>query len=133
MTDGDDVKPTADKLPIIGPNQAIESSRRLDNHLKRSIGETKKASSLADVAARIRTKKAKHDMLASDWGTRLDKMDAAEPALIEAGESVLSEREDDMKEMERNIRVLGNLPFEDSHKSLNGSGNADSDEGKKNE
>lgn len=116
---------------IIGPNQAIESSRKLDVHLTRAIDETKKPS-LADVAARIRVKKSKHDMLASDWASRLDKMDAAEPALIDAGESVLAEREADMREMERNIRVLGNLPFAESPKSLNGSHADDSDEGKKN-
>ena len=51
-------------------------------------------------------------------------------ALLDAGESVLAEREADMKEMERNIRVLGNLPF-DSPKSLNGSHT--DDERKKNE
>lgn len=118
--------------PLIGPNQAIESSRRLDTHLTRAIAETKKPS-LADVAARIRVKKSKHDMLASDWASRLDKMDAAEPALIDAGESVLAERESDMKEMERNIRVLGNLPFTDLQGSSNGSLADDSDEGKKNE
>jgi hypothetical protein len=122
----DDAKPASEIIP---PGQAIESSRRLDTHLTRAIEETKRPS-LADVAARIRVKKSKHDMLASDWALRLDRMDAAEPGLIDAGESVLAEREADMKEMERNIRVLGNLPF-DSPKSLNGS--QSDDEGKKNE
>jgi cell pole-organizing protein PopZ len=122
----DDAKPVSEIIP---PGQAIESSRRLDAHLTRAIEETKRPS-LADVAARIRNKKAKHDMLASDWASRLDKMDAAEPALLDAGESVLAEREADMKEMERNIRVLGNFPF-DSPKSLNGSHT--DDERKKNE
>lgn len=120
--------------PIIGPNQVIESSRKLDSMLTKAIDDTRKTVSLADVAARIRAKKAKHDLLASDWASRLDKMDAKEPALLEAGESVLAAREADMREMERNIRVLGNIPFDDSQKSLNGSHtDDDSDDGKKNE
>lgn len=123
----DDAKPASEIIP---PGQAIESSRRLDTHLTRAIEETKRPS-LADVAARIRVKKSKHDMLASDWALRLDRMDAAEPGLIDAGESVLAEREADMKEMERNIRVLSNVPFEGSQRSLNGS--QSDDEGKKNE
>lgn len=116
---------------IIKPGQAIDSSRSLDMHLTKAIEDSKKPT-LADVAARMRAKKARHDMIASDWSGRLDKMDAAEPGLIDAGERVLGERESDMKEMERNIKVLGNLPFDDSPKSLNGSRTVDSDEGKKN-
>jgi hypothetical protein len=128
----DDIKRDVGKSEIITPNQAIESSRKLDVHLTKAIEDTRKTVSLADVAARIRIKKANHDLLASDWARRLDRMDAQEPALLSAGESVLAEREADMREMERNIRVLGNIPFDDSQKSLNGSHSDEPEDGKKN-
>jgi hypothetical protein len=118
--------------PIIGPNQAIESSRRLDNHLAQAIRDTRASlpTSLGSVLARMQEKTAHHGMVAADWASRLDKLDQREPAAFAAGEAIISKRETDMAEMEANIRALSNLP-------LGASGNShddgDTDDGKKNE
>jgi hypothetical protein len=46
MADGDQ----DNSLPVIGPNQAIESSRKLDTVLTRSIGDLRRGSLSAKVA-----------------------------------------------------------------------------------
>jgi hypothetical protein len=102
MDDGD--------APIIGPNQAIESSHKLDTVLAKSIKDTSATlpPTLGGVLARMQQKKAHHGMVAADWATRLDELDKREPEAFAAGEAILSERETDMAEMEANVRALSN-------------------------
>ena len=118
--------------PIIGPNQVIESSRKLDNHLVQSIKDTKASlyPGLGGVLARMQEKKAQHNMVAADWASRLDQLDKREPAAFAAADAILSERETDMAEMEANIKTLSNLPFEASGQSPD---DGATDDGKKNE
>ncbi len=124
------IKP--DDAPIIGPNQVIESSRKLDNHLVRSIKDTKASLSpgLGNVLSRMQEKKAQHNMVAADWASRLDQLDKREPAAFAAADAILSERETDMAEMEANIKTLSNFPLGGLEQSL---GDGGTDDGKKNE
>lgn len=66
---------------------------------------------LGDTAARIAQKKAAHDAKAEEWANRLNAMDKREPEAFAVGDAVVSEREQDLSEMEKDLRQLSNLPF----------------------
>lgn len=62
------------------------------------------------MADRIAAKQSAHSGKADEWGARLDAMDKAEPAAFDAGDAVLDQQEQSLKEMESTMRALSNLP-----------------------
>ena len=66
---------------------------------------------LSSIGDRIAAKKKAHDAKADEWGSRLDSIDAREPAAFAAGDAVLAEREQDIDQFERDMKQLSNLPL----------------------
>ncbi len=69
-----------------------------------------RVSKLAAVADRIKTKKEAYDKKADEWAGRLDALERREPDAFAAGDSVLSEREMDLSDMESTMKAISNLP-----------------------
>jgi hypothetical protein len=76
----------------------------------RQVMEGKRMSKLAEAAERIAQKKATHDAKGDEWLARLDALDQREPDAFAMGDAALSEREVDLSDMEKTVRVLSNLP-----------------------
>lgn len=74
------------------------------------LQEGKRMSKLGAVADRIAQKKEAHDKKADEWASRLDALDKVEPQAFAFGDSIIAERETDVKEMEANMRRISNLP-----------------------
>jgi hypothetical protein len=66
--------------------------------------------SLGDVAARVRQKKIAHDALAEEWAAQLDYIDKQEPALMAAGDAMISQTRQNMEDMKTSFGgMMANL------------------------
>jgi hypothetical protein len=64
--------------------------------------------SLSSVADRIKAKKLAYASKAEIWGSRLDKLDALEPAAFTATDAAVAAAETDLAGMESDMRALTN-------------------------
>lgn len=81
------------------------------------VREGKPLSKLGEIGLRIAAKKEAHDRKADEWAQRLDALDKREPGAFAIGDAVIEERESDLRDMERTMRTLSNLPNVVSGKS----------------
>ena len=91
-------------------DRTISASKKLDGVLEAGIKEGKRVSKLGAIAERIAAKKVAHDAKADEWAERLNALDAREPESFAIGDAGIQEREDDLSEMEREMRKISNLP-----------------------
>jgi hypothetical protein len=69
-----------------------------------------RVSKLAAIADRIKEKKLAYDKKADEWAQRLDALERREPDAFAVGDSVVSERETDLSDMESTMKAISNLP-----------------------
>ena len=67
-------------------------------------------SKLSSIGDRIVAKQRTHENKANEYDARLDVLDAAEPAAFTAGDVAVAEREQDLKQLESDMRMMSNFP-----------------------
>lgn len=108
-----------DKKPDSITQEVADAADRITaaRVVKEMVREGKPLSKLGEIGLRIAAKKEAHDRKADELAARLDAIDKREPAAFAIGDAVIEEREMDLRDMERSMRALSNLPNVVSGKS----------------